>query len=315
MDEQVESELNKILVYAPRTLLGISYAFPFLINLRRAFPKAEINIITHPKFKNLFQLVPGEKFRCHDYDELQYSGMMQIHKYSVNLLDVFNIDLYFSLESNFTGAFMGFTFQAKERFGLKKQMSDLFYTHKLEISPDTNEWNKFLKLLKLKTAQELENEKFKMAELPPLVKNFEENPYIVISFEDEDLEQVRAGEWSDLISLMDDQRILFLCNPEKKEQLDFFIESLPDTNTYESYAHLDDIIQVGQVMAFARGVIGQNSGVMHFAGLLGTKMCIIDSKLNSSTAPMYTHGEFLHLSPTSKLENLVDQIYRFLDLC
>lgn len=120
---------KKILVRAPSDLTRMILAIPFIHLLKSEYPQAEMNIIVDEGKESLYKVLPFE-VRIFPLPK-EKDDLLGSHHFAYNLNEVFNIDLYFDLISDFRSALLGFFFNSKERVGVAKGISKLFYTHKI----------------------------------------------------------------------------------------------------------------------------------------------------------------------------------------
>src|SRR3990167_1649910 len=109
-NEKTEKKTTKILVRLPNWLGDVVMSFPFLENLHTEFPWADILVIVKPEFLGLMGFL-SFKVRTYPFDKKKYPFPFGIHKYANDMVEIFNIDLYFCLPPSFSAAFMGICFR------------------------------------------------------------------------------------------------------------------------------------------------------------------------------------------------------------
>ncbi len=141
----MEIEIRKILVKCPRTELDVIECLPFIVTLSEEFPKSEINIIVEDNCMLALNFLPF-KVKVFERPVVKQS-LIETHHYCANMIDIFNIDLYFDLENSFNSAFMGFNFRAKERVGYEVKWNKLFLTKKYPVPLSMSLEKQSMKLL------------------------------------------------------------------------------------------------------------------------------------------------------------------------
>jgi hypothetical protein len=127
--------MQKILVQAPRSSENILLAFPFFIKLKESYPEAKIYVVVDSGLEENLELLP---FKVEIYPLPQrLNSIPGIHKFAVNVKDIFNIELFFDLAMDHKGALTGFSFRAKRRFGVNEGIKKVMYTNKVNPFSDT----------------------------------------------------------------------------------------------------------------------------------------------------------------------------------
>ena len=122
--------MQKILVQAPRSIENILLAFPFFIKLKENYPDAKIYVVVDSGLEECLELLP---YKVDIYPlPKRLNTIPGIHKFAVNVKDIFNIEYFFDLAMDHKGALMGFSFRAKNRFGTNEGMKKFLYTDKIE---------------------------------------------------------------------------------------------------------------------------------------------------------------------------------------
>ncbi|OUR98941.1 hypothetical protein A9Q84_05885 [Halobacteriovorax marinus] len=124
--------MEKFLIQSPREKENILLTFPFFIQLKEKFPDAQINVIVNKGLEEHFELLPF-KVNIYPLPE-RLDSLTGIHKFAVNVTDVFNIDYFFDLARDPKGAFTGMSFRSKIRVGEDKGLKKFLYTKKIEYS-------------------------------------------------------------------------------------------------------------------------------------------------------------------------------------
>lgn len=122
--------MQKILVQAPRSRENILLSFPFFMKLRESFPSAIIYVVIDSGLEENIELLPF-KVEIYPLPE-RLNTLPGIHKFAVNVKDVFNIEYFFDLAMDRKGALTGFSFRAKNRIGVNEGIKRLMYTDRVE---------------------------------------------------------------------------------------------------------------------------------------------------------------------------------------
>ncbi len=124
---------TKFLIQGPRDKDKLVSLFPFFIKLNEFFPDSEVNVIVDKGLEDVLELLP-HKVRIYPLPE-SLNTIIGIHKFAVNVKDVFNIDHFFDFSFDFKGALTGFSFRAKNRVGEDSGGKKLLYTTKMGVAP------------------------------------------------------------------------------------------------------------------------------------------------------------------------------------
>ncbi|WP_372654601.1 glycosyltransferase family 9 protein [Halobacteriovorax sp.] len=123
---------TKFLIQGPRDRDKVVSLFPFFIKLNELFPDAEVNVIIDKGLEDVLELLP-HKVRIYPLPA-DLNTIVGIHKFAVNVTDVFNIDHFFDFSFDYKGALTGFCFRAKNRVGENSGGKRLLYTKKMDIA-------------------------------------------------------------------------------------------------------------------------------------------------------------------------------------
>ena len=120
---------KKILLKLPQNKLDQIRLIPFVSALIKEFSDWERNFLINEMEVNYYeQLFSDEKFFVIPNDK---NTLLGLHHFAVNLVDVFNIDLFVTLEASYKSDLIGYYFRSKERIGLNQFGRSVFYTHKV----------------------------------------------------------------------------------------------------------------------------------------------------------------------------------------
>jgi hypothetical protein len=140
--------MKKLLVQAPRSRELILLAFPFFMKLKELNNDAKIYTVVDSGLEETLELLP---FKIEIYPlPKRLNSVAGIHKFAVNVKDIFNIDEFYDLALDHKGALTGFSFRAKKRFGVDQGIKKLMYTDKLKPFSDSISFDeRYIQLLNL----------------------------------------------------------------------------------------------------------------------------------------------------------------------
>lgn len=285
-------ELTKILIKVPKDKKDAATTYPLIHQLKTEYPESQIHILMTEDHEYLFKIFPFEVF-TYVYDE-QDKSLPAIHKFAVNLHDVFNIDLYLDLEGSFKSAFLGFSFKPKNRVGYVNGLNKFLLTHKIEPFDTYRPDKRPLKLLetflekdfsslrisgkekteelKTKDAEELEN-------LPP---------YFFIH-SDKILEEPEF--WDDFFRFFEDQYFViwfdFKRGEEELEKLTSYFKSLEQKNVYLVKTGPEDLFL--RMLIHSIAYISNDLDWSYIANYLGIKTYALVKK--ATDLPFMEHYE------------------------
>jgi len=139
--------METFLIKGPSTDQEVVSSFPLIHLIKERNPDAKISIVLDEGQNNLYNFL-SFKVDVFFLPESK-SNLIGVHHFAVNLLEVFNVDIFIDLENSLKSSFLGFSFKAKHKLGYKKGMNSIFLSHKLESDDkksNENDDEKFLKL-------------------------------------------------------------------------------------------------------------------------------------------------------------------------
>lgn len=286
MEKSPESDIKVIAIKLPFDLQERILTFPFLHAISEYYPKAELHFITPKKDVEVLNLLPFKAY-YHLFDEDQIKSVVDVHPFTANA-KIYNVDLFISLTNSFADACLGVGLRAKRRVGFSDNWKTLVLNQKIPRPAGHHVVEDFLSLYELAVGHTV-NKRLKVTSrvLTRIIE--EEDPYIAIN-----LSPLRSAtieeEWIDLISQFEGQKIvLFASDDQVKMQMLMkdFIEKLPKKNTYVNFSY-HDWIELGRMMAFARGVITYSGPAGALAAYVGTKPVILyENEDPQRTGPFY----------------------------
>jgi len=139
--------VKTFLIKGPLTDEEVVSSFPLIHLIKEGNPDVKISIVLDEGQNNLYNFL-SFKVDVFFLPESK-SNLMGVHHFAVNLLEVFNVDVFIDLENSLKSSFLGFSFKAKHKLGYKKGMNSIFLSHKLEGDDKKSNDNPDEKYLKL----------------------------------------------------------------------------------------------------------------------------------------------------------------------
>lgn len=285
-ETEVKPGPKVIVVKLPFDLQDRILTFPFLQALREFYPEAELHFIT-PKFEiEVLNLLPFEAY-YHEFDEDEISNVFDAHRYSVHA-KIYNVDLFITLTNSFADACLGIGLRAKRRVGFSDNWKTLVLTDKIPRPIGHHVVEDYLALYELVVGSAV-NKRLKVIsrDLTPILPD--EGDYIAIN-----LSPIREAsiedEWIELISNFENQRIILFASEEVvkvKMLMDSFLAKLSKKNTYVYFTY-KNWIELGRMMASAKGVITYSGAAGALCAYVGTKALILYEQDDpQKTGPFY----------------------------
>lgn len=307
-DAPPEPRIKSIAVKLPFDLQERFCAFPFLHALRSLYPKADLHLIT-PKLQiEVLNMLPFEAY-YHEFDEDEIQTILDVHRFCVNS-KIFKVDLFVSLTDSFADACLGIGFRAQERLGFSDAMKSWVLNQKAPRPTGHHLAEDFLSLIPVHigSAEEFK-QKVSSRDLPSVIENANELPYIAIN-----LSPLRGAlieeEWKELCDQFIGERIVFFASTDMEKillQVQEFMDNLQGSNSYEFFKHLS-WIDLGKMLAHAKGVITYNGPAASLSAYVGTKTLILfDQEDPKRTAPFLFEGEINILQNTDPAVNNVQE--------
>jgi len=297
-----------IAIKMPAPLQERILAFPMVHLLREAYPEANLHFIC-PEFKiEMLYALPFEGY-WYPWKEDEIQTIMDVHRF-VATGNIPHIDIYINLGDTLRELTLGTFLDAKKRVGFADGWKSWFTTCPVKRPVGHHISEEYYALFKEFTNRRIpEKLQVKGKELPPFYKE-EEGPYLAV-----DLWPFSPGKldefWFDYFSLHEGKRfVLFFTEDEAKGALlaEHFIQRLPTTNKYELFLSTN-WIDLGKMLAHAKGVVGRGGASISYATYLGTDALAIyetGEPRRDAPIPFYANWQLLDLrdptlaSPTDK---------------
>lgn len=291
----------RIVVKLPDQHFDQVCAIPFLYKLDEIYHNEEIHIIVKRKYSEYLGLIPLHLYVHQIDDELK--NPIEVHRVAAGL-NIAAVDLFFSLTETLTDNSFGKWLRAEESVGFGEGFKSIVLDHKMPRPLHLHICDQYLKLLDLapkredETPEDLEtrsqfNRYVKSKEIEPIVKDVENNPYIVVNLPYDNEKNCFSYEWIEFFEFLKDERIYFISDQCPRSQFNIlindFILRLPEKNQYLSYSL--NITEVSSLIAHSKGFISPDSFLCHLSSYLGAKTIALISKNADKRAPIYTQGD------------------------
>lgn len=266
--------------------------FPFLHALRSLYPEADFHLITPQKNIEILNLLPFSAF-YHEFEENEIRTVFDVHRFCVNA-PIFNVDIFVSLTDSFSDACIGWSLKAKTRLGFSDGWKTLVLNQKTPRLKNHHQSEDFLDLYRVHAGKAVDPLlKIGSRGLPYIIEDHDNRPYLAINLSPLRGSQIEQ-EWKELCSLFRDQRIIFFASEDQDKvslMIQPFLDSLPPQNDYLFFRY-PSWIELGKLLAYARGVITFNGPAASLSAYVGSKTLILfDRQDPRRTAPFYFDGE------------------------
>lgn len=289
MENSPEVDEPKVIaIKLPFDLTERILSFPFLHAIREKFPKADLHFITPKKDIEVLNLLPFSAY-YHEFDEDEIGNVFDVHRYCANA-KIYNVDIFISLTNSFADACLGLGLRAKKRVGFSDNWKTLVLTHKTPRPVGHHIVEDHFALFKELIGENVDTKLRVMSrDLTAIIPEWDSLPYIAI-----DLYPLRnaviEAEWIQLVSQFENQRIVFFSSDEtvKVQMLiEPFLASLPKKNIYVNFVY-KNWIELGRMLAFAKGVIGYAGPAPALSAYVGSKTLILyENQDPQRTGPFY----------------------------
>jgi ADP-heptose:LPS heptosyltransferase len=286
MEKASESDIKVIAIKLPFDLQERILTFPFLHAISEYYPKADLHFITPKKDVEVLNLLPFKAY-YHLFDEDEIKTVLDVHPYTANAR-IYNTDLFISLTNSFADAALGLGLRARKRVGFSDNWKTLVLNQKIARPVGHHVVEDFMTLYQEVIGGTVDKRmKVTSRVLTKIIE--EDEPYIAINLSplrEATIEQ----EWIDLISMFEGQKfVLFFADEQVKAQMvmEGFMERLPKKNTYINF-HWHDMIELGRMLAFARGVLTYQGACGALSAYVGTRTIILyENEDPQRTGPFY----------------------------
>ena len=281
-------EIKVIAIKLPFDLQERLLSFPFLHALNEKYKEAEFHFITPKKDIEVLNLLPFHAF-YHEFDEDELNNVFDVHRYCVHA-KIFNVDLFVNLTNSFSDATIGMSLRAKHRLGFSDNWKTLVLNQKTKRPVGHHLCEDFFELYKTHVNANVDLKlKVMSRELPSVIPEWDAMPYIAINLTPMK-DAVISEEWAKLMHEFEGQRIIFFSSEDRERVaplIDGFIAHLPKKNTYSFFLQ-KDWIELGKMLAYARGVITYEGPLASVAAYVGARTLVLyDRRDPQREGPFY----------------------------
>jgi ADP-heptose:LPS heptosyltransferase len=283
-----EEEIKVIAIKLPFDLQERLLAFPFLHQIRSHYKNADLHFITPKHNIEVLNLLPFTAY-YHEFDEGEIKTVFDVHPFTANA-KIFNVDIYISLTNSFVDACLGLGLRAKKRVGFSDDWKTLVLTHKTPRPRGHHVTEDYFALYRELIGSEVDTKLRVMSrDLNPVIADWDSLPYIAIN-----LAPLRSAiiedELAELINYFENERIvLFASEDQEKFQLllEPFLAKLSKKNIIIHFLY-PSWIELGKMLAYARGVITFNGPLANLSAYVGAKTVVMyDSEDPRRYGPYY----------------------------
>lgn len=286
--EQAPTKTAKRLIIAikmPDPLLERMMAIPAIHLIREAYPDADLHFISSEHRIELLYSLPFEGF-WHPWHDEEIKSVLDVHRF-VTFLTLGDVDIFISLGQSLNEVCLGRLLGAKKRIGFAEGWKSWFLTLPVKKPSGFHLSEDYQYLFKEFTNRRIpETFKVKSREMLPYFQD--EKSYLAI-----DLWPFPPGKmddfWIEFFNQFTEKKfVLFFSEDEGKAALlvERFVQKLSDKNTYEIFTK-SNLIEMGKMLAQAKGVVSRNSFINSYSTYLGTDaLCIYESGEPRLDAPI-----------------------------
>lgn len=281
-------EIKVIAIKLPFDLQERLLSFPFLHAIKEKYSEAEFHFITPKKDIEVLNLLPFHAF-YHEFDEDELNSIFDVHRYCVHA-KIFNVDLFINLTNSFSDASIGLSLRAKQRLGFSDNWKTLVLNQKTKRPVGHHLCEDFFELYKIHVNANVDSKiKVMSRELPSVVSEWDSQPYIAVNLSPLK-DALISGEWAKLMHEFEGQRVIFFSSEDRERvapMIDTFIAHLPKKNSYSFFLQ-KDWIELGKMLAYARGVITYEGPIASVSAYVGSKTLILyDRRDPQREGPFY----------------------------
>ncbi|WP_347158057.1 glycosyltransferase family 9 protein [Pontibacter chitinilyticus] len=172
----------KILVRLPNWLGDMVMSTGFLVELRRTFPEAAIDVILKKEYSGLAAFLPAIS-AVYPFSKAEYPGLRGLLRFGRQLA-ANKYDLFFSLPDSLSAAVMGLATGAKVRVGYRKEGRSLLLTHAYAKPVAHHRADEYVYLLEQYLGYPLEKVPVRL-EVKPTAKAAAQQPTVILNFNSE----------------------------------------------------------------------------------------------------------------------------------
>jgi heptosyltransferase II len=135
-----------ILIRLPNWLGDLVMSSAFLHAIKQTYPNGSVDVIVKKELISLAKMA-GADGHIYPFSKNEYKGITGAYRFGKEISSQKKYDLFFSLPDSFSSAVIGFSSNAKNRIGYKKEFRNIFLTHKYNKPQNTHRVNEYIFLL------------------------------------------------------------------------------------------------------------------------------------------------------------------------
>ncbi|MBL7663732.1 MAG: glycosyltransferase family 9 protein [Bacteriovoracaceae bacterium] len=284
----------KIAVRLPAKAKDVMNSFPFLHAIHDQLKPDYLHLIAEKEAFELLTLLPFKAY-FHDFDTANYKNFLDVHRFCVNKLDLSHAEVFFSLSDLPRDKFMSFCFRSVKRVGFDSDWSKVFLNDKHMYGVGLHQAERYFSLLENFHKMDLGSFGKVRAKLQkPLIKDFEENPYMVVNLPFDSIIGDIPKDWIEFIDFFEKQRVFITCSDLLGEKahivLKHFMDKLKMPFNIMPFVYRD-LSEFSQLVSTAKGFIGINGVHTSAAAYSGCKTLIVYESGNpKEDAPLFFQG-------------------------
>jgi lipopolysaccharide heptosyltransferase II len=287
----------KILVRLPNWLGDMVMSLPFIQQLHRCYPGAEVDVIAKKGIDALLPFMPGIR-NSFVFSKEEYKGVRGLWQFGRFIRSQGQYDLFFCLPDSFSSAFMGMATGAKVRIGYKKELREALLHRTYTRPTNLHRVEEYLQLLQMYTGQPL------AGMVPMLDHNFPRKNHIVVNINSEAssrrLTTVKAVQLLNALRAQVQNPLVLIGAPKERPFVEAVFQQLESRQGIQVAAGSTSLPQLVELLASASLMLTTDSGPAHLANALGTPTVVLFGAGNENNTAPY-NKELLRVVRLGKL--------------
>ncbi len=289
------NEYLKVVVKLPNNKSEVMSAFPLLHAIKEFIRPTDFHLIATKESFELLTLLPFNAY-FHEFDALENTNILDIHRYSVQEKALSNVDIFFALSNETNDKFMSLFFRGKERVGFEGKWNAFFLNKKKEMPIGLHKAEEFFSLLSFYNLTSLgEYKKVKGKEFDILVPDWDENPYLMVNLPYDPINNEVPPDWSEFFELIGERKVFISCfeagEKNQKNVVERFMTTLESKEGIYSF-YFTTVSEFARLCQYAQGVVSQNLMLAEVSCYLGVQtICLFERGEPRKIAPLYFSGQ------------------------
>lgn len=284
----------KILVRLPNWLGDLIMSAPFIAQIQKAYPNAEISVIVKKGLEKILLFFPQLKNQF-IFSKQEFEGLKGVYRFGKMIRSRENFDIYFSLPDSFSSALMGYAAGAKNRIGYKKELRSFLLTNSYTKNLQQHRVEQYIDLLRFFSGKDIELTSIKFRSLPQQKNN------IIININSEAssrrLPQEKAVSIIESVRKKTAEPIILIGNNNEKQFVDKVFSEVTDKTNIQNIAGTTSLSELAEIITSAKVMLTTDSGPAHLSNALGIHTIILFGAGNESiTAPYNPNKTVIRLA-------------------